>query len=171
MEREAAQLVFIVFPALLALAAGWDIASFTIPNYLQLALIGAFAVFVIGTGMAPGAIGGHLLAGFVGLAIGFTLFALGYIGGGDAKLFACVVLWIGFGSLLDYALVAAVMGGGLTVLILAMRRVPLPAFLVSQGWIVRLHDAKGGIPYGVALAAGAFLVLPQTEIFKIAATI
>ncbi len=171
MEREAAQLVFIVFPALLALAAGWDIASFTIPNYLQLALIGAFAVFVIGTGMAPGAIGGHLLAGFVGLAIGFTLFALGYIGGGDAKLFACVVLWIGFGSLLDYALVAAVMGGGLTVLILAMRRVPLPSFLVSQAWIVRLHDAKGGIPYGVALAAGAFLVLPQTEIFKIAATI
>jgi len=164
-------LVLIVLPALLALAAGWDIASFTIPNYLQLALIAAFAVFVIAIGMAPAAIGGHLLAGFVGLAVGFTLFALGYVGGGDAKLFACVVLWMGFRNLLDYALVAAVMGGGLSVLIVTMRKVPLPAFLVSQPWIVRLHDAKAGIPYGVALAAGAFLVLPQTEIFKIAATI
>ena len=35
-------------------------------------------------------IGLHLLAGFIGLAMGFTLFALGYIGGGDAKLFAAV---------------------------------------------------------------------------------
>ncbi|MEI9990712.1 MAG: prepilin peptidase [Rhizomicrobium sp.] len=164
-------LVLIVLPALLALAAGWDLASFTIPNALQIALIGAFAVFAISVGLSPAEIGGHLLAGFVGLAIGFTLFALGYVGGGDAKLFACVLLWIGFRNLLDYTLVAVVMGGGLSVLILAMRRVPLPASLGSQGWIARLHDAKGGIPYGVALAAGAVLILPQTEIFKMAATI
>jgi prepilin peptidase CpaA len=164
-------LVLIVLPALLALAAGWDIASFTIPNFLQIALIGAFAAFVIAAGLPPEQIGGHLLAGFVGLAIGFTLFALGYVGGGDAKLFACVVLWMGFRNLLDYTLVAAVMGGGLSLLIISMRRLPLPVFLGSQGWIARLHDAKAGIPYGVALAAGAFFVLPQTEIFKIAATI
>jgi len=164
-------LVLIVLPALLALAAGWDLASFTIPNFLQLALIGAFAAFVISAGLSPAAIGGHLLAGFVGLAIGFTLFALGFIGGGDAKLFACVVLWMGFHNILDYTLVAAVMGGGLSLAIIAMRQLPLPVSLGSQAWIARLHDAKGGIPYGVALAAGAFLVLPQTEIFKIAATI
>jgi prepilin peptidase CpaA len=164
-------LVLIVLPALLALAAGWDIASFTIPNFLQIALIGAFVAFVIAAGLAPATIGGHLLAGFVGLAIGFTLFALGYVGGGDAKLFAVIVLWLGFHNILDFTLVAAVMGGGLSLLILAMRSLPLPATLGSQDWIARLHDAKGGIPYGVALAAAAFLVLPQTEIFKVAATI
>jgi prepilin peptidase CpaA len=164
-------LVVIVLPALLALAAGWDIASFTIPNFLQLALIGAFSAFVIAAGLAPAMIGGHLLAGFVGLTVGFALFALGYIGGGDAKLFAVIVLWLGFDNLLDFTLVAAVMGGGLSLLILAMRSLPLPAMLGSQAWIARLHDAKGGIPYGVALAAAAFLVLPQTEIFKMAATI
>ena len=164
-------LVLIVLPALLALAAGWDIASFTIPNFLQLALIGAFAVFVVATGMAPAAIAGHLLAGFLGLAIGFALFALGYIGGGDAKLFACVVLWLGFSNLMDYAVVASIMGGALTLVILGLRQMPLPVVLTAQPWILRLHDAKGGIPYGVALAAGAFLILPQTEIFKIASTI
>ena len=70
-------LVLIVLPVLLALAAGWDIASFTIPNFLQLALIASFAVFIVATGMAPATIGGHLLAGFLGLVVGFTLFALG----------------------------------------------------------------------------------------------
>lgn len=163
--------VLVVFPALLALAAGWDIASYTIPNFIQLALIGAFAVFVVAAGMAPAMIGGHLLAGFVGLAVGFTLFAFGFVGGGDAKLFAVVVLWLGFKNLLDYALVAAAMGGALSLLIIGMRRLPLPVFLGTQGWIARLHDAKAGIPYGVALAAGAFLVLPQTEIFRLAATL
>ena len=52
-----------------------------------------------------------------------------------------------------------------------LRHMPLPAALTGQAWILRLHDAKGGIPYGVALAAGAFLILPQTEIFRIASTI
>jgi prepilin peptidase CpaA len=162
-------LVIIVLPALLALAAGWDIASFTIPNFLQLALIGAFAVFVLAIGMEPATIGGHLLAGLVGLAVGFALFAFGYIGGGDAKLFACVVLWFGFRNLLDYTLVAAALGGALSLCLIVMRRVPLPAALSAQGWIARLHDAKSGVPYGVALAAGAFFILPQTEIFRIAA--
>ncbi|HEX4302661.1 MAG TPA: prepilin peptidase [Rhizomicrobium sp.] len=164
-------LVLIVLPVLLALAAGWDIASFTIPNFLQLALIASFAVFILATGMAPAVIGGHLLAGFLGLVVGFTLFALGYIGGGDAKLFACVVLWLGFTNLVDYAVVASIMGGALTLAILGLRQLPLPLALTRQGWILRLHDAKGGIPYGVALAAGAFLILPQTEIFQIASTI
>jgi prepilin peptidase CpaA len=164
-------LVLLVLPVLLALAAGWDIASFTIPNFLQLALIVSFAVFIIATGMAPAAIGGHLLAGFLGLVVGFTLFALGYIGGGDAKLFACVVLWLGFTNLLDYAVIASLMGGALTLLILFMRQMPLPAMLTKQAWILRLHDAKGGIPYGVALAAGAFLILPQTEIFRLASSV
>src|ERR1700759_3503902 len=135
-------LVLIVLPALLVAAAGWDIASFTIPNFLQLALIGAFVVFVLATGMAVPAIAGHLLAGFLGLVVGFTLFALGYVGGGDAKLFACVLLWLGFANLVDYALIATVLGGALTLAILALRKVPLPGAFVAQSWIARLHDAK-----------------------------
>ena len=40
---------------------------------------------------------------------------------------------------------------------------------MRYGWIVKLHDNKAGIPYGVALAAGAFILLPSTEIFRLAA--
>jgi prepilin peptidase CpaA len=164
-------LVLFVFPLLLALAAGWDIASFTIPNFLQVALIASFAAFVVATGMTTAGIGGHLIAGFLGLVVGFTLFALGYIGGGDAKLFACIALWLGFRNLPEYALMASIVGGVLTILIITLRRLPLPVSLMEQRWILKLHDARGAIPYGVALAAGAFLVLPQTEIFRMAAAL
>jgi prepilin peptidase CpaA len=42
------------------------------------------------------------------------------------------------------------------------RSVPLPGPLLSEPWAVRLHRVDAGIPYGVALAAGALLVLPHT---------
>ena len=68
-----------------------------------------------------------------------------------------------------YALVASVFGGALTIGLLLLRQCPLPAILARQGWILRLHDARSGIPYGVALAIAAFFLLPSTEIFHLAA--
>lgn len=162
-------LLLAVFPALLLAAAVWDISSFTIPNWIQLALAGAFVALALACRMPMSLFGGHVLAGTIALATSFTLFALGYIGGGDAKLFAAVALWLGFGYLLPYTLFATVAGGGLAIALLALRTWPLPAFLAHQGWLVRLHDEKAGIPYGVALAAGALLLIPQTELFRLAA--
>ncbi len=163
-------LVLFALPALLAAAALWDLASFTIPNRLCAALALLFAVFALAAGLDWSTLGWHLAAGFAGLALGFGLFALGWIGGGDAKLFAAVALWLGFADLLPYAAVAALFGGLLTIVLLLLRQVPLPALLSGQGWLLRLHDARSGIPYGVALAAGAFALLPHSEIFRIAAS-
>lgn len=160
-------LVLLVFPALLALSAGYDLASYTIPNRLSLAIAAAFLAFALSAGMSGAQLGLHLAAGLVALAAGFSMFAMGWIGGGDAKLFAAAALWFGFGDLLPYTLTAAVLGGGLTLLILLARRVPLPAFIAGQAWIARLHDSRSGIPYGVALAAGALLMLPDAQIFRL----
>jgi prepilin peptidase CpaA len=162
-------LILIALPVLLALAAGWDLASFTIPNKLSLLVTAGFAVFALSAHFSLSDIGWHLLAGFLGLAVGFTLFAFGYIGGGDAKLFAAVTLWLGFADLMPYALVTALFGGALTLGLLYLRRMPLPAIFARQDWILRLHDDKAGIPYGVALAAGAFALLPYTQVFALAA--
>jgi prepilin peptidase CpaA len=159
-------LILIVLPALLLAAAVWDVASFTIPNFLQVGLLAAFALLLIVHPLGAGDFSMHLLAGFVGLVAGFTLFALGYIGGGDAKLFACMALWFGMDDLLAYTLVASVFGGALTLGLLAMRNWPLPAPLAAQNWLLRLHDESEGIPYGAALAAGAFFILSQSEIFR-----
>ncbi|RYG67124.1 peptidase [bacterium] len=162
-------LVLVVLPLLLIVAAGWDIASFTIPNFLTATLTVLFAVFAIAAGLTWTAIGWHLLAGGIGLFIGFALFALGYVGGGDAKLFAAVALWMGFGDLLPYALIASAFGGVLTLALLMARKWMIPVWLLRYSWVLKLHDQKSGIPYGVALAAGAFFLLPDTEIFRLAA--
>lgn len=169
MEAMMAQfLVLAVFPALLLLAAAWDLASFTIPNAISLALVSTFLVLAFLVGMPAAMLGWHALAGAGGLLLGFLLFALGFIGGGDAKLFASVALLLGLHDALPYALIASLLGGGLTLGLLAMRRWPLPQFL-AKPWLLRLHDEREGVPYGVALAAGAFVLLPHTEIFRLAA--
>jgi len=167
----AAEVLILAVFALLALAAAWDIASFTIPNFIPLSLIVLFACFAVAARMAWDVIGIHLLVGSIGFVAGFALFAFRFIGGGDAKLFAATLVWLGFRDAMDYALVAALFGGGLTLAILSVRALPLPVFLVRHAWIARLHDQKAGIPYGVALASGAFAVLPYTEVFHIAAVV
>jgi prepilin peptidase CpaA len=159
-------IVLVLVPAVLIAAAGWDIASFTIPNFLQGVLLAGFAVFAISTRMPMAALGWHFAAALIGLSIGFLLFARGFAGGGDAKLFACVALWLGFPDLLTYAVIASLFGGALTLFLLVFRRVPLPQFLAAQAWLSRLHDHKSGVPYGVALASGAFAVLPYTDVFR-----
>jgi prepilin peptidase CpaA len=70
------------------------------------------------------------------------------------------------GDLLQYVLVASVIGGALTLALLSFRGVAVPPFLVRQRWIARLHDAKQGIPYGIALAAAGLVILPHAEIFR-----
>jgi prepilin peptidase CpaA len=35
--------------------------------------------------------------------------------------------------------------------------------LLAEVWAVRLHRCDAGIPYGIALAAGALLIYPQTS--------
>jgi len=57
---------------------------------------------------------------------------------------------------------SALIGGALTLALLFWRGVPLPEMLISQNWLVRLHDPKEGVPYGIALAAAGLLVYPQT---------
>jgi len=159
-------LVLVLLPAALIAAAGWDLASYTIPNLIPAGLAAGFAVFALAARLPVSGLELHLLAGGIGLIIGFVLFVGGLAGGGDAKLFAAACLWFGVSDLLQYALAASLFGGGLTLAILMFRSLPLPAALSSQNWIMRLHDRQAGIPYGVALAAGAFAVLPYTEIFR-----
>ena len=162
-------LLVAVLPAMLLAAAGWDLASFTIPNFLTLAVAATFGVFALLLGLSPGALGFHLLAGTIAIMIGFALFALGYIGGGDAKLYAGTALWLGPHDLVIYTLVATILGGFLTLMLLGLRQLPLPAGLARQDWILKLHNGQSGIPYGVALAAGVFIILPQAEILRLAA--
>jgi prepilin peptidase CpaA len=153
----------LLFPAVMAFAASSDLLTMTISNRVSLLLAGCFVPLAILTGMSAGDIGMHLLAAFAVLSVSFTFFACGWIGGGDAKLAAATALWLGFDHLLDYLIYAALFGGVLTIALLQLRTLPLPAAAARQAWVLRLHEKRGGIPYGIALAAAALAVYPDTS--------
>jgi prepilin peptidase CpaA len=162
-------ILFVAFPALMAFAAASDFVSMTISNRLQLMLIALFCVVALIAGFSPAQFGSHVLAFAVVLCVAFFCFARGWIGGGDAKLAACTALWLGFTpQLYTYLLVSACFGGVLTLAILYGRTLSLPKFLSTQTWALRLHDGKQGIPYGIALAAAALIIYPETAIFALA---
>jgi len=124
----------------MAFAASSDLLTMTISNRLTLALAAGFAVLAVATGMDASEIGLHLAAGGIVLVIGFGCFAMGWIGGGDAKLAAATALWLGFEHLMIYLLYASLFGGVLTVLLIQFRALPLPAVMARQPWIMRLHS-------------------------------
>jgi len=151
-----------LFPALMAFAASSDLLTMTISNRLSLALSAGFLVLALAAGMPLATMGMHFLAAAGVLVVGFIFFSRGWIGGGDAKLFAATALWFGFDHLLDYATYASIFGGALTLGLLQFRKLPLPEALTRHPWIMRLHEERGGIPYGIALAAAALVIYPKT---------
>jgi prepilin peptidase CpaA len=155
-------LLLMVFPAAMALAAATDLFTMTVPNRIALGLVAGFLLVAPMIGMGWSDVGLHIAMGLLGLVVGFCLFAFGWVGGGDAKLFAATCLWLGPELLLTYAVFAALLGGALTLILLFLRTMPLPAPLANQGWLVRLHSAEEGVPYGIALAAAGLIVYPQT---------
>ena len=156
----------LLFPALMAFAAASDLITMTISNRVSLALAAAFLVLAVASGMGAYDILMHVGAGAIVLAIAFACFAIGQVGGGDAKIAAAAALWFGFAHLMNYLLYASLFGGALTLLLLQFRQWPLPYSLAGQTWLIRLHAKESGIPYGIALAIGALMVYPETEWIK-----
>jgi prepilin peptidase CpaA len=152
-----------LFPGMMAFAAASDLLTMRIANRISLILVAGFAVLAALTGMSGADLLPHAGAGAAVLAAGFICFARGWIGGGDAKLAAASALWFGFGHLPEYLLYASLLGGALTLLILLFRAWPLPNVLASREWAAQLHHYDAGVPYGIALAAAALIVYPQTE--------
>jgi prepilin peptidase CpaA len=152
-----------LFPAMMAFAASSDFFTMTIANRVSLILVGGFALLALVIGMTEADVLSHVAAGAAVLAAAFVCFAFGWIGSGDAKLAASVALWLGFAHLADYLLYASLLGGALTLLLIQFRALPLPQLLIDLQLAEQLHSKDGGVPYGIALAAAALLVYPQTE--------
>jgi prepilin peptidase CpaA len=154
--------LLMIFPALAIVAALKDVTSYTIPNWISLALIAAFFPTALVSGAAWPAIGLCLAIGVGGLLLGMGMFAAGWIGGGDAKLFAASALWIGWPAAVPFMLATGLAGGALTFGILALRSGWLePVLAGSPPWLRKLGAQGGDIPYGVAIAAGALATFPQ----------
>jgi prepilin peptidase CpaA len=114
-----------------------------------------------------------LLAGLVAFVIGFGGFALGAVGGGDAKFLVVGAALVGWPNLLPYLLAAATVGGVLALGYIVHRRAGVEATVrtVDLGKRMLTFGRRGhrnrlatgevdpmAVPYGVAIAAGALVV-------------
>jgi prepilin peptidase CpaA len=143
----------LLFPALMAFAAASDLFTMTISNRVSLALVAGFLALAVLSGLGFYDILSHIGAGVTVLTVAFACFAMGWVGGGDAKVAAAAALWFGFGHLLGYLVYASLFGGALTL-------------FAGQAWLLKLHAKESGIPYGIALAIGALVIYPETEWVK-----
>jgi len=158
-------LLFMGFALTMLTAAFYDTATMTIPNWVSGVLIILFIAVAPLSGMSWHDIGLHALVGVGALALTIAMFALNWIGGGDAKLFAAAALWMGWPDVLMFAAYAAIAGGVLTIVLLLARKYPMPSHLESWKWSARLLKDGGDVPYGIGICAGALLAFPETSLF------
>lgn len=148
------------FFALCLFAALIDIETLTIPNWLNGWL--AFLFIPAAILAAPGwdVVGLHLLVGTIAFIVSVALFFIGLYGGGDAKFIPAVMLWLGPAGAMPFLLWTAIAGGVLTIVVVIMRGL-MPRG-VTPGFGVATFEDRKGVPYGVAIATGAFLAAPAS---------
>jgi prepilin peptidase CpaA len=153
------------FPLLVIYGAVSDLISMTIPNRITIALMAGFMIMAIWVNMDWVTIGGHWAMFALVLAVTFTLFAAGLIGGGDAKLAAGIALWMGWEHIVMYLLLAGILGGALTIMIVWIRTLPVPGGIERYQWAADFYRAER-IPYGISLGAAALIIYGQTFLMQ-----
>lgn len=150
------------FFALCLFAAIRDIETLTIPNWLNAWL--AFLFIPACILAAPGwdVAGWHLLVGAIAFAISIGLFMTGVFGGGDAKMIPGVMLWVGPAGAVTFLYGMVIAGGVLAVMVIIARRF-VPAH-GAPGFAYETLQQGKGVPYGVAIAIGAFMAAPASPI-------
>jgi prepilin peptidase CpaA len=143
--------VLVILGVLLAAAAVEDSIRLRISN---LTSAGVFIAALVAMALAgfPAALwqNAAVLAGL--LFVGTLIFAAGQIGGGDVKLLAALGAWMNLQGAL-WLLVSVFLAGGVLALgFIAVR------LLRGRGF-KRRSDKAGGIPYGLAIVAGACIVV------------
>jgi prepilin peptidase CpaA len=158
-------LLLVIFPALVIVAALHDATSYTIPNWIPLSLVAAFPVTALVLGAPLQAIEQQAAIGVAALVVGMGMFAARWIGGGDAKLFAAAVLWIGWPATVTFLGMTGLAGGALAVGLLGLRSGFVRPYMPSgPTWFARLVEPGQNVPYGVAIAIGALVAFPASTL-------
>jgi prepilin peptidase CpaA len=155
LAAEAPLWLALVFAALLLVAAAQDAMRLRISNVTVLLVIFAASVAAVIAGVQL-ALWQNLVVFFVLLVAGTPLFAAGKLGGGDVKLLAAVGLWFSIKSAAWMMIAVLLAGGVMALVVLALRAFSWSEAARDRAVILR---PKGGIPYGVAIAAGALIAM------------
>lgn len=145
----------IALMSLLAAAAVQDALQLRISNLLSGAvlLLAVVVIFVVGPEVR---LWENLVVFVATLAVGTFLFSRGGLGGGDVKLLAATGLWFDLEGAFRF-LVSTAIAGGLVALIIILIRQFGWSDAAKERYVTLRH--RGGIPYGIAIAAGAALAI------------
>ena len=155
------------FVFLMLCAVWYDVRSFTIPNWVPGALIVGWVLAAPFLGLSWMDAGLSFLTGFGVLALGIALWAPGWVGGGDVKLLAAGALWFGWPDGLAFLLIAVAAGGVLAVILVVLRQM-VNMLPISSDVLGSTALAQGApVPYAIAIAAGALILLPQPQMFAV----
>lgn len=157
--------VVVIFCLCMIFAIVSDMLTMTIANSASIVLVASFAALALLGDLAWQDYALHIALGAVVLALTFCLFAVNAMGGGDAKMIAATAVWMGPGlPLLQYLIWSALLGGVLTLVLLALRYSPLAAPASSTRLFRHVADRKAGIPYGIALGIAGLLAFPSSPL-------
>ena len=107
------------------LATMWlDVTRYTIPNWLIGSLLLLYPVAVY---LSPAHVDWAMaiVAFFVVFIVGYIIFVLRVMGGGDVKLIAALALWVGWWKLPEFILLFALLGGAFSIILLIIRKIRL----------------------------------------------
>ena len=137
---------------LAGLAACWtDLAARRIPNLLCVLTFALGIAYTVWTSGWPEA-GSHALHALLALVIGAAMFAARAIGGGDAKFYAAVAAWFALHDAVWLFVLVSLSGLVLLFVWFGVR-------MLSGKPIRKQGGGLNGLPYGVAIAAGAAILI------------
>lgn len=161
--------IMVIFPLCLSFAALSDTLTMTIPNRVSVVLLASFAVIAPLSGMDMETYGMHFAAGAVVFAVCFGLFAIGAMGGGDAKLLTATAVWFGMNmQLMIFMTYVAVFGGLLTMAIVMLRSDRLAFVTCRVPGMDHILKPKAGIPYGIAIGIAGLICYPASPLMQYA---
>jgi prepilin peptidase CpaA len=151
LRPELLRLLPAAYVLLLLTAAITDLRQRRIPNWTVASLLVLFGPCAW-LGLTPGNWTSGLAAFGLALAGSGLLYLLGWLGAGDSKLFSAVALFAGLGNLGLLAAATAIAGGLYAFGVLFIRPKQVLRGMTAAG---RADGVRRGIPYGVAITAGA----------------
>ena len=141
--------LLVILGLVLLAAAIIDVRTYTIPNWLNLAvaLLALLFWWAIALPLWPDA-AIRLGVAFAVFALLALAFYLGMMGGGDVKLAAALALWFPPLATVKLLVIMSFAGGVLTLIMILVHR-------------AGRKEGRPKIPYGVAIAVGGWAILAE----------
>lgn len=144
----------VVLAALLVAAAVEDAVRLRISNLLCAGVLAAALIAMAMAGLEA-TLWQNALVFAALLGVGTLFFGRGWMGGGDVKLLAALGLWCNLPTAV-FLLTSVFLSGGVLALLILGARTFAPAGAAAR---IDVLKPRAGIPYGIAIAAGAVLTL------------